>query len=619
MPSTAASEQPGRDPASKPGKGLDAVSPRRRRLRRAYQAQAARWRENQRLVLACLALAALLLGFIGYRQAQGGTFSTADALYGSIQLFGMQSSLEPGVPVALNVARFLAPLVVGYAAVKALLAIFREQAELASVAMLRGHVVVVGLGDKGRRLAFSLHSEGHRVAVVDQDPQNASLRGCRARRIPVVRGDGADPAVLRRARVGRAGFLFLSAGADATNLAVAGAARQIRSGGGKRALTAIAHLDDLALWRLLRVEAVAASEVSPAMRLEYFNLYEAAARKLLSRHPPLARADRTETERAEIIVYGSSRLSESFIVQLAREVLAEGAENRLDLTLAGPGARRNYERLITANAGLDEVLEMHAVDLEDLEELEHRGEAGQGRTTYIFLERETAGMAAALRLAPQRSEGHHVVISVEDADAGVVAAVRSPRGALGKVDVFDVFSAGLSNDVLLGGVNEVLARAKHDHYVTKEHERGTEPVDNPSMVPWEQLPEGLKDSNRSFADGMGEKLKAMGLALVPAALPSTSPPQLSLSRENLEELARGEHDRWVSALKSQGWKHTAGAKDPERKAHPLLVSWSELPESERDKDREPVQELPLLLHRAGLDIRPTHEQTTSSIVPAAGA
>jgi hypothetical protein len=58
----------------------------------------------------------------------------------------------------------------------------------------------------------------------------------------------------------------------------------------------------------------------------------------------------------------------------------------------------------------------------------------------------------------------------------------------------------------------------------------------------------------------------------------------------------------VADLERDGWRRTDGPKDPASLRHPLLVPWEELPESERDKDREPVREIPEMLARAGLRV-----------------
>ena len=52
-----------------------------------------------------------------------------------------------------------------------------------------------------------------------------------------------------------------------------------------------------------------------------------------------------------------------------------------------------------------------------------------------------------------------------------------------------------------------------------------------------------------------------------------------------------------------GWKPTNGAKDPDRKLHPTLVPWDELPEAEKEKDRDAIRGLPAMLARAGFELR----------------
>ena len=66
---------------------------------------------------------------------------------------------------------------------------------------------------------------------------------------------------------------------------------------------------------------------------------------------------------------------------------------------------------------------------------------------------------------------------------------------------------------------------------------------------------------------------------------------------------------WVADLLGQGWRRTDGPKDPQRKLHPLLESWEELSEAERDKDRMAVRELPEMLLRAGFEIYREDDQT----------
>jgi hypothetical protein len=121
------------------------------------------------------------------------------------------------------------------------------------------------------------------------------------------------------------------------------------------------------------------------------------------------------------------------------------------------------------------------------------------------------------------------------------------------------------------------------------------------MRPWDQLEEHWKDANRAFADGIGAKLESAGCVLVPAPLIDPSGPLFSFTDEEVEELAKLEHDRWAADRARAGWRH-GPVRDNDKKVTPLLVSWEELPDTERDKDRDPVRELPVMLAYAGFEI-----------------
>jgi hypothetical protein len=126
------------------------------------------------------------------------------------------------------------------------------------------------------------------------------------------------------------------------------------------------------------------------------------------------------------------------------------------------------------------------------------------------------------------------------------------------------------------------------------------PSQNPSLVPWDDLAENLKEQNRRFAEGVGRVLSDIGAAVEPLMGPA--PYDLPISGELLERLAREEHSRWVKSLQEDGWKPTAGPKHAEKKEHPLLVPWEELSDAERAKDRDAFTALPEMLARIGYTI-----------------
>jgi hypothetical protein len=148
---------------------------------------------------------------------------------------------------------------------------------------------------------------------------------------------------------------------------------------------------------------------------------------------------------------------------------------------------------------------------------------------------------------------------------------------------------------------EVLARAMHENYVREERAKGDGPPSNPSLVSWEEADDSLKASNRRFAEGIAAKLEAAGCRLKAAPAGESGGASFRFTDDEVEELARIEHERWTSDLLRDGWR-SGDVKDAANKEHPLLVSWSELSEEDRDKDRDAVRSLPGILLQAGFEI-----------------
>lgn len=69
-----------------------------------------------------------------------------------------------------------------------------------------------------------------------------------------------------------------------------------------------------------------------------------------------------------------------------------------------------------------------------------------------------------------------------------------------------------------------------------------------------------------------------------------------------EELARNIHERWASQRIAEGW--TYGAKrDDDRKTHPCLVPYEQLPENEKEYDRITATETLKMIMSIGYEIK----------------
>jgi len=149
---------------------------------------------------------------------------------------------------------------------------------------------------------------------------------------------------------------------------------------------------------------------------------------------------------------------------------------------------------------------------------------------------------------------------------------------------------------------EALARGLHEGYVARRMAGRVSVLQNPALRPWERLPEHLRDSNRQTIRELVQRLDLLGFQVAPAPWPGEPVSRGELEQHG-ETLAEMGHLAWRNHRLAAGWSSTDGTKDLLAKQHPSLVPWEELPEMEREKEREIVRELPALLEAAGLKLR----------------
>lgn len=68
-----------------------------------------------------------------------------------------------------------------------------------------------------------------------------------------------------------------------------------------------------------------------------------------------------------------------------------------------------------------------------------------------------------------------------------------------------------------------------------------------------------------------------------------------------EELARNVHEVWSANRRADGWSYGPGRND-EKKQHPCMVPYDELPEREKDYDRSTSLETLKFILKSGFSI-----------------
>jgi len=158
----------------------------------------------------------------------------------------------------------------------------------------------------------------------------------------------------------------------------------------------------------------------------------------------------------------------------------------------------------------------------------------------------------------------------------------------------------VSRDVILGGSREELARAIHEEFLaTQSKIKGKKDLNKASLLPWDQLSEEYKDTNRQQAEDIPRKLHAVNCDFI--SVKDKNPKLITFTDKELDTLAKMEHERWVQQKFLQGWSY-GKEKDENKKTHPDLVAWKELTDAEKQKDIDAVEAIPKYLAKKGFEI-----------------
>lgn len=587
------------------------------------------WREHSWLIIGLLWLVALLLAYVGFQKyaaATGLSFSPLDLTYLTLQLVSMNSgNVEPPVPWQLEVARFLLPVLAAWTAARALASVFHDRWQQFLVRTVwRNHVVICGLSQKGWLLAQGFAARGQRVAVIELDETNSLVNACRARNVVLI-GDATDQDVLRRAGVLRAAHL-ITVIEDGLNIEVALQAEDLLRNAARRpgrpVLNCTVHIEDPVLVDLAQVREMMNEQNLP-MRLELFNIYDRGARLLWNRFSAghLARPVPDSSDgasAAHMMVIGMGRLGESLVIQAARDwygrrhATPPSAAGRLRVTVIDLEAEwkcqalgRRYPKLAEACDLTPLTMNVRGPAFQDESILLAGANYPAPDVIYICLGDGFLGLRTGLdishRLQQAPEQGTRLVVRVtEERRARLLGA-----GDDGHVAAFNLYVFGLLDNTctprtILGGTLTLLAQGLHRGYVRRQRQLGETVQTNPALAPWDRLPDALRQSELAEADAIGRNVAALGYRLLP--LTDWDAAAFRFAPEEVERLARMEHERFLAERQGAGWRYAAGVENAQAQTSSRLLPWEELLAEQRNELCANAADLPATLAQAGFQI-----------------
>jgi len=547
-----------------------------------------------------------VLGYLGIAETRdlplGFSRHTSDIVYWDLQFFTLDSdSLQGAASISwkLQVARFVIPMATFYAIAEAARHIFSGQWRRRSIRKLQGHVLVCGGGMAASLLTQRLLAFGETVVSI-----GSGLDGHPERRHFQLAGDPQSPETLKAAAVGRAKTVYAFAEDTAANLGTALTAEAVhRPRGGQ--FTSYVHVEEPELCQALRARRlVMASE--PGARVDFVNSSELAARVLVEGRVPGQAI-------GHLLIVGLGPFGRSLLLELTRQQRVLTYGRRAKLTVVDDRSASIMDDLVARYPFLNHwertTIECSPAEFHLAGWSSQLAEGQEPDQTYLCGADPVSALRGALTAVRLwRGRPQSLVVCLENSltygDVFHTEAEALLDGLGGVLHIFGVLEAACGSEFDGQEMIEQLARSIHETYQASVRGAASATAGSEVMVPWHVLPETYRRSSRAQAAHVGFKLREIGCMTAPT---ESGTHHFAFADEEVEHLARLEHQRWLDERRASNWRYGRVRNDLARTS-PSMVPWAELTEEDKAKDREFVLALPDLLADVGLRIVRTGEQ-----------
>lgn len=585
-------------------------------------------------IIAVVGGIAFVLGCVGWWRFEklGDHSRPSDAAfvaYWSLKDFFLVDNPEVrGIPWELDAARFLAPVVFSWATLSALGLLFRDRVQQMRIPLMRGHVVMCGLG-KYVGIVFLRHlrEKGIRVVVIEEKASNPNIELCRSIGVPVIIGDAQRLKTLETARARRAWRVLVVTADDATNTQIVATWRELP--GRRSRQLCLARITDPDFSSLLRIQE---AQRADDLAVDFFNIDEIGARLMLKEFPCV-----TDDKQPHILVAHVDPLGIWLVYHAARAWHRKRGVSKVPLVVTVLDAEpdQSIKKLTSQHPELKNVcafkpLRATAEDILEKLPRHHLDSTPHIHRAYVTAYDDKTAFETALRLHNQlhKTDPSVPVVVALSRPHGVANLLRDVKraGTLPEVDVFPTMQRACTVELVQGGAFEPLAEEIHERW------RTTQLADDSPAPSWEDLDESRRESNRAQARDIVAKLHKINCAVAPLQNWDFAN-DFTFDLAEVEELAIHEHDRWWDDRIADGWRlipmPVADTEEERkrlveeakaRKESPYLISWEDLLarySKTAELDRMFVREIPDLLASVGLRVVRTDEKATLASNPQA--
>jgi len=501
---------------------------------------------------------------------------------------------------------------------------------------LKNHTVLAGTGSKLKSFLSALEAlagqnqpknEETIIAIPDLGLRDATREVC-GKNLRIAVSRIWEQGALERLHLERAKRLVIldNFGGDngdmiSTIIALSNRRKEYAKDNGLTELKLYAEVNDRTVLPAIQASLAGLNKAEAKMEVNIMNMADASARLVLRRHPldylPVKSDIRGQVI---LIICGWSPFADALFWQAVR--IAHYPSKPTRITLVDTSVANLKTRILDIAPGLlDKTYAKDIMSVEFAESLSPslKAEFTKDHIITVAVCGTNADRVFAEAIEFSESPFHglgQVLLDIPDG-SGYREALNCINT---KTKTPHLYAAGSHAGAFeLTEKLDETAKKLHERYLAQREEQGIRKM-NPegngylslSDYDWENLDEIRRGWNRSTADHIEVKLRALadfheierparqdntGRLHIPDALRDKIKELITFTKEkgafhrdDVELLARLEHDRWSAEKIAEGWSY-GEQKDEQRKLSPYLVAYDKLREEVKRYDREAVAEL----------------------------
>jgi hypothetical protein len=568
---------------------------------------------------------ALVLGYIGYFQAG---FGNVQSIYMTIRMFLLTINVLDFSNDFVKYGNYLAFLVKLYILLKLILTILNELVKSIRIGRSNRHIVICGLSNKGFQLVHDFREKKENVLVIEKDEKNELITDAERLGAYVILGDATDKELLMKSRVFSAKYVIIVSNDDSVNISIALATysicvtykRKLRQSQKadfekstflpsikkmKNKTQCVVHIQNLELIDLLEHHQIFTDQ-NPLFELNLFNTYENIARYLYIKYPPYLLTDTNSQESPPIhfLIVGFNFLSESIIVQNA-QIGHYANQTKTHLTIIDSDIESKKINFFQRYPRIEELCEFNFLDeaIENVEISQNTITTDEKRipiTSAVVCENnDMKCLSTSLLLLKKIKDEEIFIFMYLMHDIGLSLFLNKEFADYSRLIPFGMIETISTKEFVIGEKLNSLAKTIHSNYVESMIKTFQDDSYQDIMQPWELLTNEIKDSNKKQADHILVKIHIIGAKIQKQTNSDSS--NFSFSQEEIELLARIEHNRWLTNRYLGGWTF-GNERNSKEKITPDLIEYDSLDEDAKEKDRNTITNIPKYLRDLNLEI-----------------